>query len=270
MSKQKLTLLGYKLKQLAILGKDYTDDLVASEKVYLIEKASANTGYFKTYILAAGVDEESEVIPSGSSKNLIGYIDIPKDYLVKSANVLTVEEGSGVYEGKFVVVKENNVPVTPYEAPSTINAAGEWLDFVVNCGDGTDTHLSVNLSTFLQVYTGGSGIDITNNVISIDLSETSGLGFDENGRLQIKIPQGDSNGLSFTESGLTLTTAQPSEGGVGGSNGAMSAQDKEQLDKSNIDLLTNAEIGSWYGYAEDSDMVLNILPNISDDSITDE
>jgi hypothetical protein len=50
----------------------------------------------------------------------------------------------------------------------------------------------------------------------------------------------------------------------------MSAADKEKLDKLGIDLLTDAEIGSWFGYASNSTMVTTTLPAVSDDSITEE
>jgi hypothetical protein len=50
----------------------------------------------------------------------------------------------------------------------------------------------------------------------------------------------------------------------------MSAQDKENLNKLNIDLCSDAEIGSWFGYASNSTMVTTTLPAVSDDSIEDE
>ena len=61
MAKKKLSALELKLKKLGLLAKSYTDAKAAAEKVYLIQKSTANTGYLKTYIFAAGVSAENEV-----------------------------------------------------------------------------------------------------------------------------------------------------------------------------------------------------------------
>ena len=89
-------------------------------------------------------------------------------------------------------------------------------------------------------------------------------------KLAIKIDSSNANGLALTSAGLKLALATPSTAGVGGTNGAMSAQDKENLDKLNIALCSDAEIGSWFGYASNSTMVTTTLPAVSDDSIEDE
>ena len=278
MTKKKLSALELALKKISKTAKGYTDDQIDLSKVRMYVKATANTGFLKTYILSFA-KTQGEIVAG----NTIGEIDIPKDFLVKSSKLLTVEAGTGDNDGKFMVVKENNVAVaTPYEAPATVTGAGSWMDFVINTKGTTeaetDTHISIDLSTFIDIYTNGNGLDLNNKVFSIKLkqvnnADASGLEVSADG-LAIKIDSSNANGLAITSAGLKLALAQASTNGAGGSNGAMSAQDKENLDTlvedMNIDLLSDAEIGSWFGYANDSDMVTTTLPAVSDDSITDE
>ena len=247
MAKKKLSELELILKKLGFVAKTYTDEQVAANAVHIIEQGTAESGYLKTYIFAKGVTLESEV----TQDNLIGKVNIPKDFLVTAVKRVTVEAGTGALEGKWVIVSENGTAVTP----SILSVA--W-----------------NLSELIDVYTGGNGIDVTNNVITIDLDANGGLEFtgstDGAKKLAIKIDSSNANGLALTSAGLKLDLATPSTAGVGGTNGAMSAQDKENLDKLNIALCSDAEIGSWFGYASNSTMVTTTLPAVSDDSIEDE
>ena len=108
--------------------------------VYTIAEAqSATSGYLKTYVLKAdGVEVQ------GSK------IDIPKDYLVKSATMGTCSTA---------------------DTPLSGMAVGDpYLDFVVNTKDnsGTDEHIYINVKGLVDTYTAGTGISITNNAISID------------------------------------------------------------------------------------------------------
>lgn len=278
MAKKKLSAIGLTLKKISKTSKVYTDEQIDLSKLRKYEKGTANTGYLKTIILSAA----KTLALAEADANRI-EIDIPKDFLVKSSKLLTVEAGTGANEGKYMVVKENNVAVgTPYEAPSTVTAAGSWLDFVINTKGTTeaeaDTHISVDLSTFIDIYTNGNGLNLDNKVFSIKLkqvsnADASGLEVDSDG-LAIKIDSSNANGLAITAAGLKLALATASTNGAGGSNGAMSAQDKENLDNlvedMDLSLISDAEIGSWFGYADDSEMVTTTLPGVSDDSITDE
>ena len=268
MSKKKLSELELKFKKLAMLAKSYTDSKVDAEKVCLIEKATANSSCLKTYILAAGVSTEADV----TNDNKIGEIDIPKDFLVKGGKMLTVESGTGANEGKYMVTAEQGTAVgSPYEAPAGVNAAGQWIDLIINTqdNDATASHIVFDVTKLVDIYTNGNGLNLSNGVFSIKLNAANpGLAVDGNG---LKLILGsNTNGLSITANGLELATATPSASGVGGSAGAMSAKDKENLDKSNSDLLTDAELGSWFGYADNSAMVTTTLPAVSDDSLTDE
>lgn len=223
MAKKKLSALELKLKKLGLLAKSYTDAKAAAEKVYLIEKATANTGYLKTYILAAGANTESAV----TNDNKIGEIDIPKDFLVKSGEVKTVETAGTPYTGAVVGDKYIDL---------TINTVG---------ADETAQHLYIPVKSLVDVYTGSNAITVGNdNSISLKLGTTT-------------------SGLSITANGLELALATSSVAG------AMSAADKSKLDNLYA-LLSDAELGSWFGYASDSTMVTTTLPAVSDDSLTDE
>ena len=242
MSKKKLSALELKLKKLGVLAKSYTDAVAAAGSVNLIEKATANTGYLKTYILAKGVSTEAAV----TNDNKIGEIDIPKDFLVKSGKLLTVEAGTDDNLGKWMVTAENGTAVTAYEAPTGVTAAGQWIDLTINSqgNDATADHVCINASQLVDIYTAGNGLDLTGGAFSIKLGTNT-------------------NGLSVTVNGLELAAATTSTAG------AMSAEDKAKLDNLYA-LLSDAEIASWFGYAANSTMVTTTLPAVSDDSITDE
>ena len=103
-----------------------------------VEKLStAEIGFIATYVVKQNGTQV------GSS------INIPKDYLVKSATVGTAPAA--------------NNPVQGY-------AKGDkYLDFVINTKDssGTDEHLYVNVKDLVDTYTAGSGLTLSNNQFSI-------------------------------------------------------------------------------------------------------
>lgn len=106
------------------------------------KKATANTGYLATYEL------KKDGVAVGDA------INIPKDFLVKSASMEICETADTPIEGLE--------PGDPY------------LDFVINTkGDTeaeTDAHIYINVADLVDVYTAGNGIDITNNVVKVDLT----------------------------------------------------------------------------------------------------
>lgn len=250
MAQEKLSELELKLKKISRIAKEYADEIGQTSSVKLFQKVTPNVGYLKTYVLAFGVTQLSEVTP----QNTIGEIDIPKDFLVKRGEIKTVEL--------------DGVPYPEAEV------GDKYLDFLINTqdttsGTETDSHIFIPVSDLIDIYTGSDAIDVSNaNVISLKLNLTaSGLVVDANG-LAIQLHPTDSNGLALTSTGLKLNLVTASVNGQGGTPGAMSPQDKEKLDKLGIDLMTDAEMGSWFGYASNSSMVTTILPAVSDDSIT--
>lgn len=176
--------------------------LITSGKVYsaieqaknavdvILKKATtAETGYAATYKLVRASDNNQQV---GES------INIPKDYLVKSASIKTAPEDNNPVEG--------------------IKNGGKYIDFVVNTkdGSGTEEHIYLNVKDLVDgVYTAGNGISVSKeNVISLE------------------VPDDNANGLYVDEDGLKLALAASTtkDGSIYYSSGAMSADDKKKLD----------------------------------------
>lgn len=159
--------------------------------VKLIKADKADDGYAATYKLVNASDNTQQVGVS---------INIPKDYLVKSASIETATEDNNPVEG--------------------IKKGDKYIDFVVNAkeakeGDGTESHIYLNVKDLVDVYTAGNGISVSKgNVISL------------------KVPDGNANGLYVDEDGLKLALAASTtkDGSIYYSSGAMSADDKKKLD----------------------------------------
>ncbi len=156
----------------------------AAPTINVAEKATPNTGYLKSYQVtvdnvAVGVD-----------------IDIPKDFLVKSATSSTVTAADKEAGGKFA-------------DDSNYNVGDAYLDFVINVksGSASDEHIYVNVTNLVDVYHNGNGLnlDTATNTFSI------------------KIDVNNANGLTTTSAGLQLNLASAS------ANGAMSSSDFTKL-----------------------------------------
>ena len=98
-------------------------------KVYLASAAGASSSaILKTYTLYQGVDPEGSASEEDKAAAVVGTIDIPKDFLVKSGKVVAITEEGGVYtDSDGAVVTASNV-----------DHAGQYLKFVVNTKDGDD------------------------------------------------------------------------------------------------------------------------------------
>lgn len=122
---------------------------------YTITKLStATSGYLASYQL---------------QKDNVGIgdvINIPKDYLVKSAEVKT-STGTGDASG--------------------LPAGTKYIDFTINTydsasGSGTTSHIYLNVKELVDTYTAGNGIDISDtNVISVKVVAENGLSVDSSG-----------------------------------------------------------------------------------------
>lgn len=122
---------------------------------YTIAKLStATTGYLASYQL---------------QKDNVGVgdvINIPKDYLVKSAEVKTS---------------------TGEDDPSGLPSGTKYIDFTINTydsasGTGTTSHIYLNVEDLVDVYTAGNGISISEaNVVSAKVVAGNGLSVDANG-----------------------------------------------------------------------------------------
>lgn len=163
-----------------------------SADIYKVEEAAtAETGYLKTYVLNryANGDETGTAIECGK-------INIPKDYLVKSAAINEVTTADDPYTGAKV--------------------GDKYIDFVINVktGTATDEHIYLPVNELVDAYTAGNGIDISaTNVVSV------------------KIDAANANGLAADADGLKLNVAVANDNtGANGTAGAMSAADKTDHD----------------------------------------
>lgn len=128
-------------------------DIPGVDSYTITKLATASEGYAATYQL-----NKNGAAVSGS------VINIPKDYLVKSAQVLTCSAA--------------DTPVSGYVI------GDKYIDFVVNTvdNDGNTSHIYLLVSELVDTYTGGSGITISNqNVVSVNLGTANGLSVDSNG-----------------------------------------------------------------------------------------
>ena len=130
---------GLQKKADGLYVKDHTVDVV--------KKATANAGYIASY----------QVTVDGT---VVGAdINIPKDYLVKSADIKVVTTADDPYTGAAV--------------------GDKYIDFVVNTvnDDGNESHIYLAIKDFVKEYVAGDGIEISaTNVIAIKLgTNTNGL-----------------------------------------------------------------------------------------------
>ena len=274
MGKLTLSALAILIKKAVIGVIKYIDLKINANSIHIFEKATANNGYLKTYVVTTAVS-----LAAVTALNTIGEIDIPKDFFTKDCVQLTVVEGTGDNAGKFMVTEEDNVAVeNPYEANAQINAAGSWLDYTINVDDDSENakHTFVNLTRFVDIYSNGVGLNLSDKTFSIKLNATaSGLYVDVDG-LKILVDPNNANGLDITAAGLKLALATQSAAG------AMSAEDKGNLDglveDMDMTLATDAEIASWMGYditgtpavGSEAAQIKAALEGVSSDSITDE
>ena len=131
--------------------REFVNDKV-SEVVHpeytLVKKESADDGYISSYNLT----KNGEVIGS--------TINIPKDYLVKSATLETVTIDDTPVEGYVV--------------------GDKYIDFVINTiqGDGNINHIYLLVSDLIDTYKSGQGIVISDdnvvNIIAQDGTKTVG------------------------------------------------------------------------------------------------
>ena len=126
---------------------------ITNPEYSIIKDTTAQDGFIATYHLTK------------DGANVGTAINIPKDYLVKSAEV-KVATGSDA---------------------SGFPAGTTYIDFVVNTydttsGSGTESHIYLNVETLVKTHTAGNGISISDtNVISAKVVTANGLSVDSNG-----------------------------------------------------------------------------------------
>lgn len=138
---------------------------VAIAEYSVVKLETATDGYLASYQL------QKDGAPAGAT------INIPKDYLVKSASVktATADDPSGFAEGT------------------------KYIDFVVNTydtdsGTGKESHIYLNVQDLVDVYTAGNGIEISEaNAISVKVVAENGLSVDASG-VKMGVASADANG----------------------------------------------------------------------------
>lgn len=136
----------------------------------IVKDTTAQSGFLATYHLTK------------NGSNVGTAINIPKDYLVKSAEVkaATGSDASG------------------FPAGTT------YIDFVVNTydttsGSGTESHIYLNVETLVKTHTAGNGIDISDtNVISAKVVTANGLSVDSNG-IKMAVASESANGAMTSD-----------------------------------------------------------------------
>ena len=161
----------------ANLAQIASDGLKVVAPEYSITKdATAQSGFLATYHLT------KDNVKVGTA------INIPKDYLVKSAEV-KVATGSDA---------------------SGFPAGTTYIDFVVNTydttsGSGTESHIYLNVETLVKTHTAGNGISISDtNVISAKVVTANGLSVDSNG-IKMAVASTTANG-AMTSAMVTKLT----------------------------------------------------------------
>ena len=118
---------------------------VAIPEYSIVKLGTATEGYIATYQL------QKDGVQVGAN------IDIPKDYLVKSADI-KVSTGDG--------------------DPSGFPAGTKYIDFVINTkvGVGEESHIYLSVQELVDTYTAGNGITISGtNEISVKVVAANGL-----------------------------------------------------------------------------------------------
>ena len=138
---------------------------VAIAEYSVVKLETATDGYLASYQLS------KDGVPVGAT------INIPKDYLVKSASIktATADDPSGFAEGT------------------------KYIDFIINTydtdsGSGKESHIYLNVQDLVDVYTPGNGIEISEaNAISVKVVVENGLSVDASG-IKMDVASADANG----------------------------------------------------------------------------
>lgn len=172
----------------------------------ITKKATAENGYSATYELKNG-------------DTLLGVpINIPKDFLVKGAEIKTYSESEDT-ELEIDGIKDGD----------------KYIDFIINTAvdsdkEDEDKHLYLLVQDLVDIYHSGNGI-----VVNSDNS------------IEILIDKENANGLKVTSAGLALELATTA------ASGAMSSVDKQAIAKLQSDLIALQEKAD--GALKESDFI---------------
>ena len=144
-------------KDIQAATKKYVDEAIAgvsTSDYTIVKQTAAEDGYFATYYLTKDGAQVGE------------KINIPKDYLVKEAELLEVAVTDTPYSGAVI--------------------GDKYIDFTINtqAADEDERHIYLPVKDLVDVYTGGNGVNIdASNVVSvqIDAANANGLAVDSTG-----------------------------------------------------------------------------------------
>lgn len=141
---------------------------VAIPDYTIVKLGTATEGYIATYQL------QKDGVQVGAN------IDIPKDYLVKSADI-KVSTGDG--------------------DPSGLPVGTKYIDFVINTkvGVGEESHIYLSVQELVDTYKAGNGITISGtNEISVKVVAANGLSVDKDG-IKMGLASATANGAMSKE-----------------------------------------------------------------------
>lgn len=155
---------------------------------YEIEKqGEADEGFSATYKLKRTMDGESTYVGA--------KINIPKDLVVESGELKTVETADDPYEGAQV--------------------GDKYIDLVI--ANAANDHIYIPVNDLVDTYTAGDGIVINNNVISV-VNKTDRELNGANGKALI-FNESDGGGAKFEHSDGTWSFVGVNDGGENGITG---------------------------------------------------
>lgn len=175
-----------------IAGKGLRVEVPSAAEYTITKQAAAESGFLATYQLFRNATAVGD------------KINIPKDFLVKSASVNEVTTADTPYSGAAV--------------------GDKYIDFVINVKEGTaaDEHIYLPVNDLVDVYTGGNGINISSS-----------------NTIAVQINNGNANGLAVDSSGLKLAVATNSNAGA--MSAADHAMLHEHANKALLDTYTQSE-----------------------------
>lgn len=130
-----------------------TVDTANPPEYTIVKQTAAEDGYFATYYLTRNSVQTGE------------KINIPKDYLVKEAELLEVTETDTPYSGAVI--------------------GDKYIDFTINtqAADEDERHIYLPVKDLVDTYVAGNGINIADNTVSakLDTANANGLAVDASG-----------------------------------------------------------------------------------------
>lgn len=173
-------------KDIQAATKKYVDEAIADASTSdytIVKQDAAEDGYFATYYLA------KDNVQAGEK------INIPKDYLVKEAELLEVAEAGVPYVGAVI--------------------GDKYIDFTINtqAADEDERHIYLPVKDLVDVYTGGNGVKIdASNIVSvqIDAANANGLVVDSTG-LKLNLATTSAAGAMSAADKTKLNTAVSEE-----------------------------------------------------------